>query len=137
MHVDGYIYSKMQLICSRVSNINILFAVTLYLIILSVKVINGAKIRNRYNQVPHLTQDTNGKKAQNREAGYDPKSLLLRGDMRLSIHVCVHVHRYITGSCIDIAILVNNLNTFKILALRGIYYLVHINLKRLIKLKSK
>ena len=27
----------------------------------SVKVSNGAKIRNRYNQVPHLTQDTNGK----------------------------------------------------------------------------
>ena len=26
-----------------------------------VKVSNGAKIRNRYNQVPHLTQDTNGK----------------------------------------------------------------------------
>ena len=25
------------------------------------KVSNGAKIRNRYNQVPHLTQDTNGK----------------------------------------------------------------------------
>ena len=24
------------------------------------KVSNGAKIRNRYNQVPHLTQDTNG-----------------------------------------------------------------------------
>ena len=22
---------------------------------------NGTKIRNRYNQVPHLTQDTNGK----------------------------------------------------------------------------
>ena len=22
---------------------------------------NGAKIRNRYNQAPHLTQDTNGK----------------------------------------------------------------------------
>ena len=22
---------------------------------------NGAKIRNRYNQVPHLTQDNNGK----------------------------------------------------------------------------
>ena len=28
---------------------------------LSLKVSNGAKIRNRYNQVPHLTQDTNGK----------------------------------------------------------------------------
>ena len=25
------------------------------------KVSNGAKIRNRYNQVPHLTQDTNWK----------------------------------------------------------------------------
>ena len=25
------------------------------------KVGKGAKIRNRYNQVPHLTQDTNGK----------------------------------------------------------------------------
>ena len=25
------------------------------------KVSTGAKIRNRYNQVPHLTQDTNGK----------------------------------------------------------------------------
>ena len=27
-----------------------------------IKVSKGAKIRNRYNQVPHLTQDTNGKK---------------------------------------------------------------------------
>ena len=26
-----------------------------------VKVSKGAKIRNGYNQVPHLTQDTNGK----------------------------------------------------------------------------
>ena len=26
-----------------------------------VNVSKGAKIRNRYNQVPHLTQDTNGK----------------------------------------------------------------------------
>ena len=25
------------------------------------KLCKGAKIRNRYNQVPHLTQDTNGK----------------------------------------------------------------------------
>ena len=29
--------------------------------ILFIKVSKGAKIRNRYNQVPHLTQDTNGK----------------------------------------------------------------------------
>ena len=34
--------------------------VTLTLTLTS-KVSNGAKIRNRYNQVPHLTQDTNGK----------------------------------------------------------------------------
>ena len=27
------------------------------------EVSKGAKIRNRYNQVPHLTQDTNGKVA--------------------------------------------------------------------------
>ena len=27
----------------------------------SMKVSKGAKIRNRYNQIPHLTQDTNGK----------------------------------------------------------------------------
>ena len=27
----------------------------------SLKVSKGAKVRNRYNQVPHLTQDTNGK----------------------------------------------------------------------------
>ena len=29
--------------------------------IMMVNVSKGAKIRNRYNQVPHLTQDTNGK----------------------------------------------------------------------------
>ena len=29
------------------------------------KVSKGAKIRNRYNQVPHLTQDTNGKVKKN------------------------------------------------------------------------
>ena len=28
---------------------------------ISFKVSKGAKIRNRYNQVPHLTKDTNGK----------------------------------------------------------------------------
>ena len=28
---------------------------------IGIKVSEGAKIRNRYNQVPHLTQDTNGK----------------------------------------------------------------------------
>ena len=32
-----------------------------FVINIRTKVITGAKIRNRYNQVPHLTQDTNGK----------------------------------------------------------------------------
>ena len=31
------------------------------------KVSKGAKIRNQYNQVPHLTQDTNGKEMQQRK----------------------------------------------------------------------
>ena len=31
------------------------------LMLLSSKISKDAKIRNRYNQVPHLTQDTNGK----------------------------------------------------------------------------
>ena len=31
-----------------------------YLFAFAIKVSKGAKIRNRYNQVPHLTQDTNG-----------------------------------------------------------------------------
>ena len=34
---------------------------TLALLVASIKVSKDAKIRNRYNQVPHLTQDTNGK----------------------------------------------------------------------------
>ena len=37
------------------------FGVYLYIVFLQDKVSKGAKIRNRYNQVPHLTQDTNGK----------------------------------------------------------------------------
>ena len=38
-------------------NINVLLQTAC----LVVKVSKGAKIRNRYNQVPHLTKDTNGK----------------------------------------------------------------------------
>ena len=35
------------------------------LVSVSIKVSKGAKIRNRYNQVPHLTQDINGKVIKN------------------------------------------------------------------------
>ena len=38
-----------------------LYLLTLYYLEFSIKVSKGAKIRNRYNQVPHLTKDTNGK----------------------------------------------------------------------------
>ena len=37
-----------------------ILAPTLNLSTFIIKVSKGAKIRNRYNQVPHLTQDTNG-----------------------------------------------------------------------------
>ena len=37
------------------------FQVNLNKLLRSIKVSKGAKIRNRYNQVPYLTQDSNGK----------------------------------------------------------------------------
>ena len=53
---------------------------------LIIKVSNGAKIRNRYNQVPHLTQDTNGKVKSLIIVIYDmPKLAILRA-LTLYIH---------------------------------------------------
>ena len=37
------------------------YSIFLFIQAIEIKVSKGAKIRNRYNQVPHLTQDTNGK----------------------------------------------------------------------------
>ena len=45
--IKGYTYKVINILASKCPIV--------------VKVSNGAKIRNRYNQVPHLTQDTNGK----------------------------------------------------------------------------
>ena len=39
----------------------ILFLVFINDLLDNIRIIKGAKIGNRYNQVPHLTQDTNGK----------------------------------------------------------------------------
>ena len=50
-----YFFSK-----SSVYGENMIFCVCLDIYIYK-KVSKGAKIRNQYNQVPHLTQDTNGK----------------------------------------------------------------------------
>ena len=49
--------NKMVLIQSR-TEFYMLYVVT---VSMTSEVSDGAKIRNRYNQVPHLTQDTNGK----------------------------------------------------------------------------
>ena len=44
------------------TNNGLLFMLTIkYRILCCIKVRNMAKIRNRYNQAPHLTQDANGK----------------------------------------------------------------------------
>ena len=49
----------------EVTNLRLFLPLRYHLIkmikIVYIKVSKGAKIRNRYNQVPHLTQDTNGK----------------------------------------------------------------------------
>ena len=43
---------------------------------LYLKVSKGAKIRNQYNQVPHLTQDTNGKVTNSQlDATYESQDL--------------------------------------------------------------
>ena len=43
-----------------------------YFYMFPIKVSKGAKIRNRYNQVPHLTQDTNGKVTNSQHICYKP-----------------------------------------------------------------
>ena len=45
----------------RADHLSLICGVHLLTLNLFIKVSKGAKIRNRYNQVPHLTQDTNGK----------------------------------------------------------------------------
>ena len=60
-----------------------------------VKVSKGAKIRNRYNQVPHLTQDTNGK-VTNSETYTTKESLEVNpfpaGDHKAHVNICAQRH---------------------------------------------
>ena len=56
-----YIFAPFSTICVVLRKIVEDEAEALVVARLWTKVSNGAKIRNRYNQVPHLTQDTNGK----------------------------------------------------------------------------
>ena len=51
-----------KILRKRLADIDMLLATerSLNLVNILIKVSKGAKIRNRYNQVPHLTQDTNG-----------------------------------------------------------------------------
>ena len=46
----------------------------MYLLI--IKLSKGAKIRNRYNQVQHLTQDTNGKVIMEGDCTHNPEAVL-------------------------------------------------------------
>ena len=58
--VPAYVRSRrFKLACTDTKTSNPLKYSAIYY----VKVSKGAKIMNRYNQVPHLTQDTNGKVA--------------------------------------------------------------------------
>ena len=59
------------------------------------KVSKGAKIMNRYNQVPHLTQDTNGKVTNSQlyiTNGSQEVSPFLAGDHKAHINICVQRH---------------------------------------------
>ena len=47
-----------KITCEKQCNGSFFFSMCRYC---RIKVSKGAKIRNRYNQVPHLTKDTNGK----------------------------------------------------------------------------
>ena len=61
MLANTWLY-KMKLLNKCFDNMFIKNHTKFYLIFLkATKVSKGAKIRNRYNQVPHLAQDTNGK----------------------------------------------------------------------------
>ena len=60
LHIESYrVYDKGHKVghCHQLC----LLLVHLLLSIAGSKVSKGAKIRNRYNQIPHLSQDTNGK----------------------------------------------------------------------------
>ena len=58
------------------------------------KVSKGTKIRNRYNQVPHLTQDTNGKLA-NSQIDTTNESQERAKRSALSQQVTTkHIHKY-------------------------------------------
>ena len=61
--IQGQVFNSMQIEMLSFLNFQCLITQQIFDIfcILDSKVSNGAKIRNRYNQVPHLTQDTNGK----------------------------------------------------------------------------
>ena len=56
------------------------------------KVSKGAKIKNRYNQVPHLTQDTNGK-VTNSQLDTTNESPFPAGEIQIQAKL-VHVHLY-------------------------------------------
>ena len=63
--------------------------------LLLIKISKGAKVRNRYNQVPHLTQDTNGKVTNSQLDTTNESqevSPLPAGDHKAQTNMCVQRH---------------------------------------------
>ena len=64
----------------------------------SFKVRKGAKIRNQYNQVPHLTQDTNGKVTNSQQT---PQTRAKRSALSQQVttkHIETDVHKDIANT---------------------------------------
>ena len=61
------------------------------------KVSNGAKIRNRYNQVPHLTQDTNGKVTNSHKT---PQTRAKRSALSQQVTTIMYVFRQNAITCV-------------------------------------
>ena len=60
--LGAYLFSKVYICVVKIADLDDIANLEILPYCLHfLEVSNGAKIRNRYNQVPHLTQDTNGK----------------------------------------------------------------------------
>ena len=78
LHTTRYQWAKEEKILIRLERgVCVISNVTDY------KVSKGAKIRNRYNQVPHLTQDTNGKVTNSQQT---PQTRAKRSALSQKVH---------------------------------------------------
>ena len=64
------------------------------------EVSNGAKIRNRYNQVPHLTQDTNGKVTNSQKSYLSLKITFFFQSLKMGDRPITNSDQFTTPSCL-------------------------------------